>query len=334
MAGRATNEPSNYFAVGKQSAKDTEATTFHFIKHLDGTGFEIEEGIQSEREGGDGQEVGLRYKESIAADGQFIVNARAEIAARAAAYALGADAVTAPTLTATVASGVAQEHLLTPTSTLPYLTTEQYFADQIERVSNVQVEGLTIEGEAGRPIKLTSAFVGGGTPYRRDVASVLTPTRETNPPLFFPRASIVIDGAGNTKITKFKLDVKRNLDKDIRTVDLFREDVVGLNFDTDLEFTLKYEDKTLYDKIKYGSGSQIPLDLATGSFKIYAEKGSGTNFRFAEFTANMFDYTGARLNRLDPDGKTMYIDVTAMGRKSATHQITARILTASVGTLV
>lgn len=331
MAGRATNEASNYFAVGKQSAKDTEASTFYFYRHLDGTALELAEQVQAEREGGDGQEVGLVYKSAISMDGAGVANARPELAGRLFAYILGADSVGAP---GAGASGVAQIHTAAPTSlgaSAPYLTVEQMFGDQIERVSNAQVSELTIEGEAGRPIKLTHSFVGGGTPYRRDVASALTPTRESGQPFFYPGASVVIDGAGNTKITKFKQTIRRTLDEDIRTTELFREDVIALNFDTDLEFTLKYEDKTLYDKIKYGAGSTVPIDLATGSFKLYSESGAGTALRFIETNNPVHRYTGARVNKLDPDGKTVFIDVTAMGVKGATHQFFARTQTASGG---
>lgn len=335
MAGRATNEAANYFAIGKQSAKDTEATTFLFLRHLDGTGLEMDTTTQAEREGGDGQEVGLVYKSAISMDGAAVANARAEYAGRILAYILGADTVGIAT---GAASGMANIHTSAPTTlgaSAPYLTIEQLYGDKIERVSNALPNELTIEGEAGRPIKLTANFVGGGTPYSRNAAaSALTPTRETGQPFFYPGASVVIDGAGNTKITKFKQTIRRTLDEDIRTTQLFREDVVQLNFDTDLEFTLKYEDATLYDNIQYGGGTVVPINLATGSFKIYSETAAGTQSRFIETNVPVHRYTGARLNKLDPDGKTVYIDVTAMGVKAATHQIFARVQTASAAAFV
>jgi hypothetical protein len=336
MAGRATNEAANYFAIGKQSAKDTEATTFIFLRHLDGTGLEMDTQVQAEREGGDGQEVGLVYKSAIAMDGAAVANARAEYAARVIGYALGA--VTAAAVPAgSAGASVCQIQTAAPTSlgaSAAYLTLEQMFGDKIERVSNAQVSEVTIEGEAGRPIKVSANFVGGGTPYARNAAaSALTPTRETGQPLFFPGASVVIDGAGNTKITKFKQTIRRTLDEDIRTTQLFREDVVALNFDSDLEFTLKYEDATLYDKIQMGGGTVVPIDLATGSFDFFTAQGAGTSYRFLRTAVPVHRYTGARVNKLDPDGKTVYIDVTAMGVKGATHQVFAQIQTASQAAL-
>ena len=82
MPGRATNEPQNYMAVAFQSSQTAEGTAFNFLRHLDGSGADIDEQIESVREGGDGQEVGLRYKTAITFDGAMVVNDRPEIGAR------------------------------------------------------------------------------------------------------------------------------------------------------------------------------------------------------------------------------------------------------------
>ncbi len=337
MPGRSTNEPSNYLALGKQSAKDTEASTFTFLRHLDGSGFEVTEEIESVREGGDGQEVGLRYKTAVSADGAAVANARPEIAARLLAWTLGAD--TAGTLTGigTAASGVANEHVITPTSTLPYLTMEQFWADKVERAPNTQITNLDIEWEAGRPLKLSAQTVCGGSHYARPVASALTPTRETSVPFMYPGASVQLLGAANTKMTKGKVSIVRSLDTDIRTTGLNREDVVGQNFDVSLEGTLKYESATtLYDLQNYvgANGTQVGLDLATGAFVIAQNFGTGTNARYLEIGVNAFHLTDSRVNKLDPDGKTMYVDFTAQGYKSATNQVYAKVSVASAAALV
>lgn len=320
MPGRPTNEPSNYWAFGFQSAKDVAATTFQFLRHLDGTANETDETIESVHEGGDGQEVGLRYKTAIAMDGQAVANARPEVGLRLAVACLGADQATGPQSLATGASGLVNTHIAVPTSAPAYLTIEQYWADEIERVTNCQITQLDIEWEAGRPLKLTPQFVGGGSVVQRDSASALTPTRETGAPFFYPGASVVLDGAANTKITKGKISITRTVDDQIRTTGLNREDVVGLNFDTSIDLTLKYEDRTLYQKAHFTGGSQIPFDLATSAFRLTSYLGAGTAIRHFEFGMNAFHITGARVNKLDPDGKTMYLDVAGQGYKSATYQ--------------
>lgn len=330
--GRSTNEPSNYIAVGRQPGRNEEATTFYFFKHLDGSGFEVDETTEGVREGGDGQEVGFVYKSAIAADGEVVAHSRPERTARGAAYTLGADNVVPGV---GEASGACQVHIGTPTSSQPYLTIEQKWGDVIERTSNNFFTSMVVEGEAGRPLKITNSFISGGTPYRRNAAaSSLTPAREAGQPHFYPGGSYVINGAGNSKITKFKSTVQRNVDDGIRTTSLFREDVVALNFDSTLEFTLKYEESTLYDEVHYLAGTTISpnaMGLATGSFKAFTEFGAGTNNRFFELNHPLIVFTGARVNKLDPDGKTMYLDVTAMGVRGATHQVFTRTQTASSG---
>jgi hypothetical protein len=335
MAGRPTNEPDNYFAIGLQSAKGTEASTFTFLRHLDGTALELNEDTESVREGGDGQEVGLRYKTAISLDGNAVINSRPEAAARLNAWVFGADITSAGDGIGSTASGVAHQHLAVPTSSQPYVTAEQYWADKVERGVDMKMQSVTLEWEQGRPLKLTYELMGGGSMYAG--TGPQTPTRETGQPFFYPGASVTLDGAANSKVTKGKITFKRTLDGDIRTNALSREDVVGLNIDTDLELTLKHESATsIYDKAHYGAagGTQVPIDLATGAIKIYTQFGSGTNVRYQEWGVNQFHYTGARVNKLDPDGKTMYIDVAGMGYKAATYQAYCRTFCASAAAFV
>lgn len=332
--GFSTNQPSDYFALGVQSAKDTEATSFVFPKHLDGTAIDISEDVTSEREGGDGQEVGFRYKTMIKADGQLNANARSEILDIGLAAVLGR---TATTINSAGATGL-QRRRYASNPTLPFLTVEQRFADQIERTTNNKVTSLEVQGEAGKPIKLSFGLVSGGTPYRRNVASALTPVRETQEPVFFPRGSYVIDGAGTTKITKFSIKAARGLDDSIQTTELFREDLVELNADYDLDFTLKYEDKAFYDKVKYGGGSMVPLALATGSFKAFMANAAAPNSvdrRELTLDFPLVHYAGVKVNKLDPDGKTVYLDVAAMSIKPpGGDSFIADVLVASRAALV
>src|SRR5947209_12853145 len=74
--GWSSNRPTDYFALGVQTAVGTEAATFRFPKHLTGSGFDLTPDIADEREGGGGQEVALSYKKMIKADGNLTVNAR------------------------------------------------------------------------------------------------------------------------------------------------------------------------------------------------------------------------------------------------------------------
>jgi len=333
MPGRSTNEPTNYMAFGFQSAKDTEATTFQFLRHLDGTGFDLDEQVERVHEGGDGQEIGLIYKTAVTADGQMVVNSRPEVGHRLGVAVMGADTATVPQSIGTAASGICNEHTAVPTSSMPYLTVEQFWADVVERGVNAQVNELTLEFEAGRPLKITPAFITGGSAYRRAGASALTPTREAGQPFMYPGASVVVDGAGNTKVTKGSIKITRGVDGEIRTTGLNREDVVVSTFETEVALTLKYEDATLYDKVHYVGGTQIPINLATGSLRLTSVFGSGSNVRYQEWGVNQFTYDQARVNKLNPDGQTMYLDVLGSGYKGATHQAYVKTLIASAAAI-
>lgn len=323
-----TNQPSDYFAIGFQSAKGTEATSYHFTRHQDGTAIDLTEDVQSEREGGGGQEVGFRYKSMLKADGQVNENARAEAAMVGFLGALGKTAFTFQPGTMGIATGFMGKRITT-NPTLPYLTAEQRFADQIERVSDAKVTSLELSGEAGRPLKLSYSILGGGTPYNRAIGSALTPNRETNDPVFFPQGSYAIDGAGTTKITKFSAKISRSLDDSIQTTTLFREDLVELNADYDLDFTLKYEDPTLYKKIKFAGGTVVPIALATGSFGIFSTNtvaSGAAGWAALDVDFPLIQYVGAKVNKLDPDGKTVYLDVSAMTIAGPTNSVVVDVL--------
>jgi hypothetical protein len=323
--GKATNDPSGYFALAKQAAKGTEGTTFSFTKQLDGSAFEVEKEVQREREGGDGQEVGLSYVSLVKADGGLVVNDRPNIAGLLWAAVLGSDSI------ASAGSPSMARHTAAPVASLPYYTVEQRFADEIERVVDGVIVGLDLEGEAGRPWKLTANYISGGTIYQRDVASTLTPARERGKPWFFPGGSYIFDNGASyaADVTKIKVSVSRNVDDGIQTVGLNRDDVVPLNFDASVDATIKYTSRDFYQKVTYNGGSQLIQTLPTGSIDLtmvtQIETASGQFATgFQRVVMPLIEWTDARVNKLDPDGKTMYLDLVGQTVKGATSAIFAQ----------
>jgi hypothetical protein len=320
--GKASNEPNNYFAIGKQSGKGSEASTFHFLKHLDGSGFEVEKEVQREREGGDGQEAALTYVSMVRADGALNAAVRSQTAGRVWHAGLGADAV------GSAAVPSLARHTITPAASLPYYTVEQRFTDEIERVVDGVFTGVELEGEAGRPWKLAANFVSGGSIYQRDVASALTPTREQGKPHFYPGGSYLFDGGASyaADVTKIKVSLARGVDDGIQTTGLNRDDVVALNMDVSVDATLKYTSRDFYQKVTYNAGSQLVQALPTGAIDLVTLQqvmvASGvfaTGMHRVQLP--LVEWTDARVNKLDPDGKTVYLDVVGMAPKGATHSI-------------
>lgn len=322
---RVTNEPANYLAVGRQAAKDTEATTFYFTKQLNGSGFQLAWNTTSEREGGDGQEIGLRYKDKIKGDGALNANARYGWTARAWAWLLGGETVASQGVGGATA---VQVHTAFLVGSAPYLTIEQRFADEIERADNCILDTVTITGQAGKPFKVDAKFMVGGTIYQRDISSSITPAREFNRPFFYPYGSYVFDGFASYagKVTKFKVEATRHLDDSIQTTGLNNEDIAPLNFDVSFDATVKYETRDFYQKVAYLAGSQVQPDFATGSFQLNAftsgaaipgpySPGVATGYLF-QVNLPLLQYDSAKVNKLDPDGKTMYLDVVANSIKN------------------
>jgi hypothetical protein len=313
MPGRATNDPANYIALGKQTAKDVEATTFYYLKHLDGSGFDIDPDIGSERTGGDGQEIGFTYRQMVKADGNLVSYAWPEWVGRALAAVLGQD-------TPSLIVSPLTDHTLVPVASLPYFTVEQKWADINERNTNCKVTSVDIEFEAGKPIKVSAAIVGGGTVWIP--TAVLTPARESGDPLMYPLSSIALTGmATGLKVTKGKISIKRGVDDGIQTVGIAREDVVELNQDYQLDLTCKYEDSLMYKNALFNGGTAVISDLATMGFSLFQAVGSQS----MRIDMPLLEISGFKVNRLDPDGKTMYGDLAAQSVKAATVPLWARV---------
>lgn len=324
LPGKPTNEPRNYFAIGKQTAKDSEASTFFFTKHLSGSGYDAQFDVEAIREGGDGQEVGLRYKTRITGDGSLVTNSRPQVTGRLWAAVLGNDLAT---LIASSAGGANTRHIAVPVASMPYFTIEQSHADNLERADNCVFTSLKLEGEAGKPWRYTAQFVNGGTITFRDVASALTPARETGPCHMYPLGSYIFDGQASyaQDVTKWSIEVTRGVDDGIQTVGLNRDDVIPLNFDVNVDATVKYTSRAFYQKVSYNGGSVVLPDLATGSLDLtqYASATGMATLALHRVCVPLLQWTDAKVNMLDPDGQTVYLDLVGMNIKGGTYSIFA-----------
>lgn len=333
--GRVTNDPSNYFAFGLQSAKDVDASNFYYLKQLDGTGFDVDVTQSRERVGGVGREVGLVYRTKVTADGQFISYAQPDFIGRVLYGALGTDTVTAS------AGGLYTHQLVSGASLLPYYTCEQNWADETERTGNCMFSDVKLEGEAGKPVKVTVQFISGGTPHVN--ATQLVPVREGGNPIMIPGGSVAMivngstygggggygAGASSVQITKWSTDIKNALDDGIQTNSLNREDVLWLTADYSIDGTLKYINNIIWNNLQYGGGSTVPTGvLSSGQFFFSSSTPSGTGLTLI---APFVEFSNVKVNRLDPDGKTMYLDFTAETRNIGSTALVANVVSTTAG---
>lgn len=319
MGGFSTNMPDDYVALGFQPGKDSEAVSFYFLKHLSGTGVEIDPDTERVYEGGDGQEVGYSYRKMVKADGALAAAARPYVTGLFGAAVLGRDQATV--VVPSTAQGPLVDHFLTPQASIPYMTIEEKWADERVRHTNIVHTGLDVEFEAGSPLKLTTQVIGGGTTYR-PLDGEKTPVREAGKPIFYPGASLTLTGAGaGAKITKGKLTFNRGVDDTIQTTGLNREDVIPLTQNTQADLTIKYENSSLWRQAHMGGGTTVPVDLATIGISLTAMRGP----HGVQIEQPLLEITGAKVNRLEPDGKTMFLDVAAQSVKGATHPFWMRV---------
>lgn len=317
--GFSSADPRNYLAVGRQSATSTEATEFKFLKYLGDSGFNVELEAESVFEGGDGQDQGLHYRSQTRADGQAVAYARPDMFAFLSAWALGSG-VTPPS----VAEAEVASHIYTPNATVPRLTVEQAWGggNQIDRVSDAVITGFQVEGEAGQPWQITTPFVGGATPYYRDgAASALTAVLESGDPALYAGGAYLINGATTLDIRSFSYNFERQVDEDLFTTETFRRKVVELTRTVSVDFQLIWQDQSLYKDIVYGGGSVVPETLATGAF--HAERQLTASQLIAIDVPNL-RFTALDVNRLEPDGETVVLDVSAMGVKAGTGVVQHR----------
>lgn len=338
--GRSTSDFTNYIGWAVQSGKDSKGTTFYFAKHLSGSGFDVENDTAAERVGGSGKQIGLVYKKAVKADGGVNTYAWIDGLARILATSLGEDEVgTANYASSAGATPAMVSHVISTTSgaTLPYLTMRQQWADEVEEVTNCIWSSVKLEGEAEKPLKITSQFISGGTPQVVTTATTTLVPREAGLPLMIPGASALFTtfgGAGSpfetAELTKWSIEIKNTLDDAIRTLSLFREDVVWNMLDINFDGTIKYVNRELWNQIHYGGGTQVPIVVPTGSFEFFAAQQPVPSLS-ADIKLPFVALGNGKVNKLDPDGKTMYVDVTGYTFVTATDSILAHLVTGATG---
>lgn len=336
--GRPTNEPNNYFAFGVQSAVNVEATTFYHTKHLSGTGFDVQSEFKAERIGGAGREVGLIYKTMIKADGSIVTYGWPDGTGRLLALALGEDETSVLVATSVATEELVRHRLSSGSATLPYFTADQTWADETERTTNCVVTELKVEGQEGQPIKFTAPFISGGSPVVR--AAALTPSRESGTPFMYPGASAAVQvfsgapgaagRATSSELEKFAFTIKNTVDEGIQTLALNRTDVVWETVDFNLDGTLKYTDRNIWNQVNYFGASQVSIQLATGTFDFYAAQSSSPSQSIHLFTPILV-FGSVKVNRLDPDGKTMLLDFTALTQGGPTDAVICDVVTRATG---
>ena len=310
--GYSSNDPRNYLAMARQTAIGTEASSgFKFLRFLGDSGIDI--GIESESiyTGGDGQDHGLHYRSKTNPDGNVETFSWPDAFTFLSAWAMGSAAAVGTSV------GIGTS-IFTPNATVPALTVEQAWGggNQIHRVSDAILGGLTIAAEAGQPWRVSAPIIGGGTPYYRDgAASALSATLETGDPAMYAGGAYLLNGATELDLRSWSFNFERNIDDDLRTTNTFRRKVIPLTRSLTIEGEMIWQDQALWKRAQFGSGSVVPHTLATGSF--HAER-ILTASQMLAVDVPFMNFTDVSVNGLQPDGETVLLSFTAMAVKAGT----------------
>lgn len=328
-----SNANVDYVAIGAQSAAGTAQETtasFLFARWLDGTdGVTHDRSQQTEREGGDGQDLGLAYIEHHTGKGNLVGYARPEFLAKVLGWALGAGSMTS------AASTWPYTHELYPANE-SRLVTYEAFAPQAaigENMLDSKINEVEIEAEHGKPLKVTVSVNGGDSPRQRVAASARTVSYETDDPFFFNTGSHMLAIAGaaaaDEDVTKWTCKFTREQDDEVFGVGYGRKAITDLNRNVTLELTRRFKSATAHNAIAYGGGSTVAPTVATGSFKSFMTNGlSGSALRSFELEVPLMVMEPLKRNVFEPDGKTVYEDLAAVAlkpRSGGTHLIRAQV---------
>jgi hypothetical protein len=309
-----SGDPNAFFSIGMQSAKGTPQVApakLRYMKYLAGANVAGDIEAVDLREGGDGLDFGYTYKKAQKAVGQVVINLRPEIAGQLFQMLPGGatwDGGSAPAIH-TFNTGHASFPWFTgliqhPGSTLPQMISDAIFT------------GFTLEGQAGEPWKVTLPFVAlvHGASY-----AAVTPTLYTEEPfLFHYSPTYVLDGAGDSKITAFKIEQGLGIEE-LQTQAVTLDDIAVQNRDTTVEITRIYTDATLWKKIYMGAGVQPTTSVATGAFRADSLYGAAGTLRSLSLEARLLSYRGDVLTELNPDGETVKETLSSKALKGATH---------------
>jgi hypothetical protein len=313
-----TADPASFVGLGMQSGLGTPQTTaqkFRFAKYASGTGLNVEPDLAQLREGGDGLDIGVQYKRSQKTAGQLVYNARPEFLGQHL-QVLPAGATWNGGSAGAAASCV---HTFGPVgASYPYSTMQiAYPATSIVHfLSDVRFLGVTIEMNAGDPLKITSPF----TAINHGASStILTPTYYADA-FFLPfeNPTYVIDGAAATGFMGFKLTHGLGIEEIQAAPQVTLDDIVVQNRDSDLEFTRRFESPVLWQKIHMGGAVSPTTSVATGSFEAAISRGAGAGLTKFRFVVPLLTYGVDSLPQLDPDGKTIIETISAQILKTAT----------------
>lgn len=326
-----SNDAADY--VGLAPAGAALTSDFTFFRWLDDTtGIEHDRTQTMEREGGDGQDMGLAYVEHHTGRMTVAAYARPDTLAVLLGYAFGAGTITG------VPTAVPKTHDFWPIAQARLLDAEDAGPGQslVERMVDSKIGELTLSAEHGKPLRVTAAIVGGDSPQDRAIASARSVSYETDEPFYFNQGSysMAVSGGllGDGEVTRWSVTFTRGQDEEVYGVGFGRRVIPDLNRDVAVEVTRRYQNATAHRGLNYAAGgSTVRTTPATGALSIFmSNQLVGTALRSFTLNVPLVMWQPPTRNAFQVDGQTVYEDFTgaALKARGGTHIISAQVAAA------
>lgn len=198
MAGPfSPSDSRNYVGLGKQTVKGTGVAPTEFVAYTDDVDLDHGQDIRGLKEAGGTGAITLSEKIGHMPSGGFGFRSRPALAARLAAYLLGADAIT----------GAADpwQHVLTFDAITDYLSIEHNLADEgTERFIDSVISQLTweVSNTDTQILKLTGAWLGGTPEFQ---AAATAESYDSGVPFTLSEGVFTIDSVVPANVQRLSL---------------------------------------------------------------------------------------------------------------------------------
>jgi len=230
------------------------------------------------------------------------------------------------TLGANAPTGTAPNytHVITPASTIPYISTWRNIADTLwEQYRDCKVSSLAISAEAGAPLSAT-ANINGLQATRLTADPSLAPVipLASSQVYNYNDAAVTLGGGATALVRSFELTIENNVSRQ-QTDDVVPYDVVEGTREVSLGFDLIFESLTEYNKFHYGgaAGTTISPTIFTTSANFVFSLGVNNSIAF-DLPSIAYEEFPVEA---DPGGDPITASVRAVAQRGASPVVTATV---------
>lgn len=324
-----------YVGMVREATPGTGEAPTKFFKYLEPVSFKPQQQIQYYRNGNE-RDMTVALKETFRHEGSFKALVYADEGAALMAWAMGKDTLSG--------AGDPYTHTLTLLDTIPWLGAEVGNAEGtqattvalVDRIVDVKIASLLIEGQAGKQIYMTPTLIGLTSDFKdtTPTTQVFNDAAAMGPYTFqqsvFTMTSLGSDSSTMAgQIQNFKILLSQNLEPVYGPAQLPPIGAVERGRDCTLEFDVVFSGNTIYRLAYFGStaGTAASATVGSGTFSIKATC-NGSPEHSMTITCNNFDIASVDILQA-PNADLCIVKVKGRMKKvSTTYPLTAVFLNA------